>query len=179
MRSLPISLLLAALLLPIMACTASDTTETTVATASPVEESSAAVESADTIDFTLPTLQGDAMSLSDHRGQWVVVNYWATWCAPCRKEMPELSELHSEREDVTVLGLAYEETDPESFEAFLQKHHASYPILITDTYNPPEALGAPLALPTTFLVSPDGVIMERFLGPVTREELEKAISNHS
>ncbi len=179
MRSLPISLLLAVLLLPITACTASDTAETTVATANPVDESSVAIKPVDTIDFTLPTLQGDAMSLSDHRGQWVVVNYWATWCAPCRKEIPDLSALHSERDDVTVLGLAYEETEPESFETFLEKHHASYPILITDTYNPPEALGAPLALPTTFLVSPDGVIMERFLGPVTREELEEAISSHS
>lgn len=182
MRQLLFSMLLAVLLLPITACTASDdageAVQTTVVDSSP-DANPASDEQAEVIDFTLPTLQGDQVSLSDHRGQWVVVNYWATWCTPCRKEMPELSALHSERDDVTVLGLAYEETDPESFTAFLEKHHASYPILITDTYNPPEALGAPLALPTTFLVNPQGVIVETFLGPVTREELEEMITSHS
>ena len=63
------------------------------------------------VDFTLQQLGGGEISLSDYRGEWVVVNYWATWCPPCRKEMPELSELHEARGDVTVLGLAYEEGD--------------------------------------------------------------------
>ncbi len=130
------------------------------------------------IDFSLPALDGSSVNLSDYRSQWVVVNYWATWCAPCRKEIPDLSSLHDERDDVTVLGLAYEDAEPQSFLDFLQDYPATYPILITDTYNPPEALGPPMALPTTFLVNPQGEIVERFLGPVTREKIEEAITTH-
>ena len=66
----------------------------------------AAYETDHPVDFTLRQLGGGEVSLSDYLGEWVVVNYWATWCAPCRAEMPELSELHEQREDITVLGLA-------------------------------------------------------------------------
>ena len=57
----------------------------------------AAYETEGPVDFTLQQLGGGKVSLSDYRDQWVVVNYWATWCAPCRKEMPELSELMQRR----------------------------------------------------------------------------------
>ena len=134
---------------------------------------------AEPVDFTLPTLDGEDMSLSNYRGNWVVANYWATWCAPCRKEIPDLSALHSERDDVVVLGLAYEEAEPESFTDFLLDYPASYPILLTDTYNPPAVLGSQRALPTTFLVSPTGEIVQTFVGPIKRADLEAAITLHS
>lgn len=123
------------------------------------------------VDFELPGLDGDAYRLSDWRGQWVLVNYWATWCAPCRKEIPDFSQMHDAREDITVLGLAYEETDVESFKIFLQEYPASYPILLVDTYNPPEDLGAPLALPTSFLVNPEGALVETWVGPITSQQI--------
>lgn len=128
------------------------------------------------VDFTLPQLGGGEMALSDHRGNWVVVNYWATWCAPCRKEMPELSELHDEREDVTVLGLAYEDADDGAFEEFLTDNHASYPILRVDVYQPPEPFGAPKVLPTTIILNPEGRAVKAFLGPVTRQDIERFIN---
>ncbi len=133
----------------------------------------------DSVDFSLPTLDGSMMHLSDYRGQWVVVNYWATWCAPCRKEIPDLSSLHDDRSDVTVLGLAFEDAEPQSFIDFLTDYPATYPILISDTYNPPVALGAPRALPTTFLVNPDGEIVETFIGPIKRDDLEQAITENN
>ncbi|MGD9021899.1 MAG: TlpA disulfide reductase family protein, partial [Lysobacterales bacterium] len=64
----------------------------------------AADGSGEPVDFTLPQLHGDQVRLADLRQQWVVLNYWATWCAPCRKEIPDLTELHSSREDIVVLG---------------------------------------------------------------------------
>lgn len=131
---------------------------------------------AEPIDFTLSDLTGDATQLSDYRGQWVVANYWATWCAPCRKEIPDFSSLHDDRDDVVVLGLAYEDAEPAAFISFLEKHPASYPILLTDTFNPPESLGAPLALPTTFLVNPEGEMVQTFVGPIKRIDLEDAIA---
>lgn len=129
---------------------------------------SSALMGEELIDFELKGLDGDTYRLSDYRSkQWVVVNYWATWCAPCRKEIPDLSTLHDSRDDVTVLGLAFEDLEPADFRAFLVDYPASYPILMVDTFNPPEALGAPLALPTTYLFNPDGQRVETWLGPVT------------
>jgi len=125
------------------------------------------------VDFTLQQLGGGEVSLSDYRGEWVVVNYWATWCAPCRQEMPELSELHEQREDVTVLGLAYEEVEDNDFEAFLQASPVSYPILKVDVYAPPEPFGAPKVLPTTIILDREGRAVKAFLGPVTRASIER------
>jgi len=127
------------------------------------------------VDFRLPQLGGGELALSDFRGQWVVLNYWATWCAPCRKEIPELSLLHSDREDVTVLGLAFEDTDEAAFEEFLAEFDVSYPLLLVDVYHPPEPFGAPRVLPTTILLEPSGRSVKAFMGPVTREDIEQFI----
>ena len=127
------------------------------------------------VEFTLKRLHGEALSLSELRGKWVVLNYWATWCAPCRKEIPELSALHEAREDIIVLGMAFEDTDMESFDEFLEEFHPAYPILLVDVYAPPEPFGAPKVLPTTIILNPEGIPVKTYLGPVTRENLESFI----
>lgn len=132
----------------------------------------AAYETEEPVDFTLAQLGGDEISLSDYRGEWVVINYWATWCAPCRKEIPELSLLHDERGDLTVLGLAYEELEDADFFEFLEDFDVTYPILKVDVYEPPEPFGAPKVLPTTIVLDPQGRAVKAFLGPVTREAIE-------
>lgn len=127
------------------------------------------------VDFTLPKLGGGEISLSDYRGQWVVVNYWATWCAPCRKEMPELSRLHDANEHVTVLGLAFEDIHDSSFETYVRLAGVSYPILKVDVHRPPEPFGTPKVLPTTIIIDREGRPVKTFLGPVTRDQLESYI----
>jgi thiol-disulfide isomerase/thioredoxin len=130
----------------------------------------------DPVEFTLSLLGGaETLSLSELRGQWVVLNYWATWCRPCREEIPELSELHEQRDDITVLGLAYEEAEPETFQAFLEEFDASYPMLLVDVYAPPEPFGAPRVLPTSVILDPTGRAVKGFAGPVTRERIETFI----
>jgi len=124
----------------------------------------------------LATLDGKPWRLADHRGRWVVVNYWATWCSPCLKEMPELSALDAMREDIEVVGLAYEDIAPAELQAFLKQHPVVYPIAIADVYAPPAAFDPPRGLPATWLIAPDGRVARQFLGPVTAAELEAAVA---
>ena len=135
----------------------------------------AAYESDTPVDFKLQQLHGDEVSLSEFRPKWVVLNYWATWCSPCRKEIPDLSALHEARDDIIVLGLAFEDTDIENFDEFLEEFHPSYSILLVDVYAPPEPFGAPRVLPTTIILNPEGYPVKTFLGPVTREHIESFI----
>ena len=131
---------------------------------------------AEKVDFTLTDLDGNSVSLSDFRGKWVVVNYWATWCPPCLEEIPDLVELYEDNRDtIVVLGIDFEEVNKDYLREFVDSHMISYPVMNTEPV-PVTPLGPVLGLPTSYIISPEGERVARQEGPVTREAIEKYIA---
>ncbi|MEY3372078.1 MAG: hypothetical protein RLZZ537_546 [Pseudomonadota bacterium] len=133
------------------------------------------VASKQTPALTVETFQGGKFDLAEHRGKWVVVNFWATWCAPCLKEIPDFNAFAKSRKDVQFIGLAYEEIEAADMSAFLKEHPIDYPFAIIDVYNPPEHFETPRGLPMTVLIAPGGKVVKTFLGPVTSADLAEII----
>jgi thiol-disulfide isomerase/thioredoxin len=117
------------------------------------------------------TLDGKTFDLDAQRGRWVIVNYWATWCVPCIKEMPGISHFVATHKHVVAIGLAYEDSEPADIRAFLVKHPVVYPIAQITLDKPLKDFDEPRGLPTTYLISPDGRIAKHIVGPVTETSL--------
>ncbi len=130
---------------------------------------------AKTPSLVVTTLDHGEFDLAKHRGQWVLVNFWATWCSPCLKEIPDFSVFDKQREDVSVIGLAFEEIEEADLRAFLKEHPAGYPIARVDVFDPPKDFDVPRGLPTSWLIAPDGSVAEKYLGPITSADLARRI----
>jgi thiol-disulfide isomerase/thioredoxin len=123
------------------------------------------------------TLEGKSFDLAKHRGKWVVVNWWATWCVPCIKELPEISAFVSQHKDTVVaIGLAFEDSDKADIVEFLRKRPTGFPVAQVDPVDPPRDFSAPLGLPNTYVIAPDGRVAREFLGPVTARDLAAVIT---
>ena len=112
-------------------------------------------------------------SLERLQGQWVVINYWAQWCAPCIKEIPELNRLDQEYTGVTVVGVNYDGTNGEELELQRQKLGVTFASLESD---PAAQLGIPrpVVLPTTLILDPTGRLVATLIGPQTLASLVQA-----
>ena len=122
------------------------------------------------------TLDGKTFDLAAEKGKWVIVNFWATWCSPCIKEMPDISAFVAAHKDVAAIGLALEDTEKAEVEAFAKAHPTSYPLAQVDLDHPPADFDTPRGLPMTVLVGPDGKVVKTITGPVTAHDLETAIA---
>jgi peroxiredoxin len=126
--------------------------------------------------YSLVTLGGDTVRSADLAGKVVVLNFWATWCAPCRLEMPSLQALH-ERSDtsrVAVIGLSTDVGSPDGIRAFLEERDITYPVgRATPEHR--QAFGGIGGIPTTFIIDPRGVIQHRVVGYFTPPALSLAV----
>jgi thiol-disulfide isomerase/thioredoxin len=125
--------------------------------------------------FELKDTTGTGQRLADLRGKWVVVNFWATWCAPCVKEIPEIAMFAREQGDKTrVLGIALDWDDEKQVTAFARKIGHTYPLVLgTDASE--KAFGRMKGLPTTIVYDPSGKVAYQKTGTVTRELLSRIV----
>jgi len=121
------------------------------------------------------TLDGKTFDLAAQRGKWVIVNYWATWCVPCIKEMPDISHFVATHKNVAAIGLAYDDSELADIKAFVAKHPVAYPIAQVTLDKPLKDFDEPRGLPTTYLISPDGKVAKHVVGPITEASLAALI----
>ncbi|MCY8473050.1 redoxin domain-containing protein [Bacillus halotolerans] len=129
-------------------------------------------------DFTLKTLSGERTSLSDVKGKKVLLNFWATWCKPCRQEMPAMEELQKEHSDVAVIAVNFTsaEKSEKKVQTFADTYHLTFPILIDKKginvdYNV-------FSYPTTFILDEKGVIQDIHIGTMTKKEMKEKLDLH-
>lgn len=135
-------------------------------------------------NFTLTSLDGKPVSLSDYAGKVVILDFWATWCPPCRNEIPHFNELAAEYGDkgLVVLGVSVDRDGVDVVKKFRDSFPVKYPVVMGDqgtsqqyqTYLPPDQRGG---IPFTFIVDKEGNIREKYVGYRPKEVFETAIKN--
>jgi len=136
-------------------------------------------------DFTLPDLSGKKVSLSDFKGKVVILDFWATWCPPCRREIPSFNEIYKDRaQGFEIIGISLDEGGVDAIRKGMKKHKLKidYIVLVGDD-KISEKYGNIDAIPTTFILDQEGNIVNKFIGErpkkVFEDEIKKLIKSKS
>ena len=129
-------------------------------------------------DFTLTTLQGEQVSLSDYKGKIVILNFWVTWCEPCKEEMPDLQSFSEEHPDVAVLAVNLTSMDLgiDIVKQFVDVFGLTFPILLDEA----DIVGQQyniLTIPTSYIIDTEGKIFREVIGPMDERMMEDLISD--
>lgn len=168
LRGWGMALLLLALL---VGCNPAPTEETSISVAQGI----ATVTPGAAPTLALPTLDGPPQSLETWRGKGIILNFWATWCYPCRTEMPALAAIHEQGEEVVVVGVSYQE-HPDLARPFVEELALPFPILMDEEGVLAKELGV-RALPTTFFINAEGQIVGNHLGPLDLDTLQEIVAD--
>ena len=133
------------------------------------------VQAANSDDYQLRDMDGKLYRVSDYRGKWLIINFWATWCAPCIKEIPELERFYRENKSWSqVWGVTFEDTDKVKILEYIERLGVTYPILGYGQ-DPLTGFGTVKVLPTTFVIDTEGLFFHRFEGPITASDITQVI----
>lgn len=128
-------------------------------------------------DLTLTTMDGSSINLAAQEGRVLLINFWATWCAPCREEIPDLMELHAnlQPKGLTVIGVALDRGGAKVVKPYVDNHEINYPIVLDGDGNAESEMGPIYGLPTTLVVNPEGQIVKRVLGIFPVDKLKPTL----
>lgn len=130
------------------------------------------------LSFTLKDMNGRDVRMSDYKGKVILLNFWATWCGPCKYEIPEFVDLYAKYKDqgFVVLGVSTDDP-PDKLRAFAQQYKMNYPVLLgrdrSDLVD--DAYGPMWGIPVSFLITRSATICRRHMGLAKKEDLEKQI----
>ena len=129
-------------------------------------------------NFTGTTLDGETIRLSDLRGKTVLINVFASWCGPCRLEMPHLVEAADQfgDQEVVFVGINLQE-NPEAVQAFRDEFNVQFPLVLNEDGSLTNNLYTPIGLPTSWFIDQDGVVRYVFAGAMTREVLQNVLDD--
>jgi len=129
------------------------------------------------LDFTMKDMNGADVKFADHKGKVVLLNFWATWCPPCKMEIPWFVEFQEQYggKGFQVLGVSVDDP-PEKLPPFAREYGTNYPLLVgADREDVQEAFGPIFGIPVTVIIGRDGRVCKRHLGPVGKEQFESEI----
>lgn len=130
--------------------------------------------------FTLKDLDGKEASLGDYKGKKILLNFWASWCPPCRAEMPDMESFYQKYKDegYTVIAVNAASTEKNSLDApaFIEKNELTFPVLV-DEKGSIGALYNVISLPTSYFIDSDGVIRNKVTGPMSEERIVREMTN--
>ena len=128
--------------------------------------------------FQFRDTAGKVHKLEDYKGRWVLVNFWATWCPPCLKEIPDLIALYESRKDIMIIGVSMDADDSQVVLDFVQKMGVTYPTVLGNRTIASQLDDISL-LPSTYFFDPEGNPAARQLGIISREDIEHFIESKS